>query len=94
MECHQTTVLKISIGNLLFFLQVTSLDLQTRSSTRIIALAITLAEIPHMHGEKAVYICGRDLRVFLLLQASTRGQGRLNVFLVYYILTQSIEFFF
>ena len=77
MEWHRTSVLKnLHRQRFEFFLQVTSLDLQRRSSAIIVARTLTHAAIPHICGYNGVYICRRDLRVRSLLRASYWGPGR------------------
>ena len=75
-------------------LQVTSLELQRRSSARIVAHALTHAMEPHLNG---VYICGRDLHARSLLHASDRDRGVLIFFfflLNFLIFTLFFTFFF
>ena len=64
-----------------FFCIMRKMKLQSRSSARIVAGALTHVAIPHMCGLNGVYICGRDLRVCSLLHASYQGQGRFNFFI-------------
>ena len=74
MEWRQTSVLKnLHRRRLFYFYKFTNLELQSRSSARIVAGALTHAAIPHMCGLNGVYICGRDLRVCSLLGASYWG---------------------